>query len=168
MARPTSRPRDLVSVLAKFRRDYEEMYDSSLDGHCDAFAIALAEALGTSDPEPYLIIQRTRTGEDTGRVLDDNPLSHVALGYAGETWDSSGPEAFERWEENWVQPDADEEVEPSRDTFEGVWLSQQKMRDLRRQRDSRPPSAQHIAKFKAALRSCGIESVVAAGPRRST
>ena len=162
---------DLDSVLSKFRRKYSDLYTDSFEGQCDAFAIALAQSLEISEPM-YTVIQRTRFGNKKRkkpRVLDENPLAHVALTYNGDTWDGGGSDAEERWAQNWSQPDEDDEDEPSHDAFDSSWLSEEKLRALRQERDDRPPSAEYIAQYKAALRACGIASCVPSGSRsRST
>ena len=162
---------DLNSVLSKFRRKYSDLYTDSFEGQCDAFAIALAQSLEISEPM-YTVIQRTRFGNKKRkkpRVLDENPLAHVALTYNGDTWDGGGSDAEERWAQNWSQPDEDDEDEPSHDAFDSSWLSEEKLRALRQERDDRPPSAEYIAQYKAALRACGIASCVPSGSRsRST
>lgn len=162
---------DLDSVLSKFRRKYSDLYTDSFEGQCDAFAIALAQSLEISEPM-YTVIQRTRFGNKKRkkpRVLDENPLAHVALTYNGDTWDGGGSDAEERWAQNWSQPDEDDEDEPSHDAFDSSWLSEEKLRALRQERDDRSPSAEYIAQYKAALRACGIASCVPSGSRsRST
>jgi len=159
---------DLNSVLSKFRRKYSDLYTDSFEGQCDAFAIALAESLAISEPK-YTVIQRTRFGNESESVLDDNPLAHVALTYDGDTWDGGGSDAEERWAQDWSQPDEYDEDEPSHDAFDSAWLSEKELRALRQERDNRPPSAEYIAQYKAALRACGIASCVPAGSRsRST
>jgi hypothetical protein len=148
---------ELEKVLASFRRKYPDLHQSSADSHCDAFAVALAELLKISDSRPFVIIERTRISEVDESEMDHNPMSHVALEYSGDIWDSGGPGAFARWEADWIQPGEKDEEEPCYDAFDHSSVSKGHLYELRKERDEREPSQVCISKFKAALLACGLK-----------
>ena len=146
---------DLEAALARFRRQKPDLWQSSCDSHCDAFAIALSEVLGVSDARPFVVIERTRILEEDESEMDNNPMSHVALEVQGDIWDSGGPGAAARWEADWIQPQ--DEEEPCYDVFDHTSVSKGHLYALRKERDDREPSISYIAKFKAALSACGVK-----------
>lgn len=97
-----------------------------MGGECDAFALAMSQAIvrrWPDTPVAPVIVQRFRVGLDSGQVIEHNPFSHVLLEVTTQDGqqvyvDASGTGADERWEEEWIQPGDFDEEEPCEDTFE--------------------------------------------------
>jgi hypothetical protein len=68
------------------------------EGYCIEFALALSNHLKGSQ---LLVGARYYTSE--GEDLE-NPLSHVVVEYAGQTYDVMGVDAIERWENFYANP----------------------------------------------------------------
>lgn len=128
-----------------------DLRQAGVDGHCDAFAIALMDHLMAAgeaqDSLGFIVISRDRTDND-GKVIDTNPFSHVVLEALGTTWDVCGQGADERWEADWIQPDEDEEAE---DTFCFDNFSRAELVALRQERDGRDPDSEKIQAYGAWL-----------------
>lgn len=113
-----------------------ELWKSGVNGDCDAFALALLDHLSAiGETANLVVISRTRQDNQTGAVVDDNPLSHVVVEALGSHWDVNGPEADERWEADWIQP-TDEDAE---DSFDFNSVTREALVALRQERDQRPP-----------------------------
>ncbi len=122
-----------------------ELVEAGLNGHCDAFALALNAQLTNRGYEAKIqVITRTRWCD--GEQIDDNPMSHVVVAYAGTTWDSSGPNAIERWENDWIQPE--NLGEEGEDEFDLVDSSPESLIDLRQKRDGCAPCINHQQRFE--------------------
>jgi hypothetical protein len=85
----------LSSLIEKSFSKNPEKY---LEGYCVEFAVALSQLL----PGSKLLVGY-RSWENEGQECE-NPLSHVVVEYLGQTYDSGGHNALERWEELYVNP----------------------------------------------------------------
>lgn len=124
-----------------------ELTQAGINGHCDAFALALMDYLVASgekaDDVSLLIISRERW-DDNGEVIDSNPFSHVVVMALGTSWDVQGEDAEERWAADWIQPDDGE----GDDEFDYNDISQEDLIGLRRARDRRDPSPEFLATYR--------------------
>lgn len=130
------------------------------NGHCDAFALALHDTLREGFPQMpvgLVVVARQRVAlSDSTQVEESTPLSHVWVEVAGLSVDINGPDADERWEEDWVQPFEREsrgwgENEDFEDIFDYQPISGPSLRVLRQAHSGKPVDAGCQARFRAAL-----------------
>lgn len=115
----------LEAWLATLSQD-QDLVDTALGGECDAFALAMYQAIDKRWPGTRalpVIVERFRVGQESGEVIEHNPFSHVVLEVTTQDGqvvyvDASGTGADERWEEDWIQPGEFDEDEPCEDTFQ--------------------------------------------------
>lgn len=138
------------------------MYSAAVDGHCDAFAQALSDILQQHGVvHEFVVVERERVNR-RGKVVDENPMSHVLISAFGTTWDIHGADAFEAWEESWIQPGGGEE-----DIFGERSVTPDELEALRQRQDQRSVDPVWKKKFKTALaRNLGIVSKAQPAARR--
>ena len=163
---------ELMGWMHRFCWGSPNLYHASQGGECDAFAKALAAKIEEHWPGTKtapVIAERYRIGDDSGDVIEHNPFSHVllevTLADGKKTMvDGSGPEADITWEENWIQPDEDDELEPCEDTFEYTVTTFEGIQARRKiDRKGRGINPREVGKFKVALGKYRVAAAKKAG-----
>lgn len=145
-----------MAQMRRFDCPATPVIDWGVNGHCDAFALALVQTLEKvfpSVPATLLVIERERVGLDSETVLEHNELSHVVVTVGDAVVDLFGPQADERWEMEWIQPDENDELEPSEDRFLYRTVSVEQLNALRQKNDQRLPDVAIVQHFCAMLES---------------
>jgi hypothetical protein len=169
MKTPAAQTR-LQQLLTAFRQKHENDAGEAMSGQCDAFALALKQHLDTHAPYAGLsvtlgVVERERIGLDSNQVLDYNKLSHavVEIGQDQQA-DAWGLDAMQRWEDDWIQPEEDDEVEACEDVFTLRTISELELRALRKNQDRREINATFARRVGRALKQAEATLSVAVAP----
>lgn len=159
-----------TSGLDSFFSQHPQLAGEAIEGHCDAFCVALSKEIDQTFGEKVsthpVVIARQRVSLESDKVFDENPFSHVFLrvvipGEDEVLADAYGVDADLRWENEWIQPHIGDEVEECEDVFDYQKLNFAELEALRNQRDQRDISKPHVSKFRAALKECLTPGLVA-------
>jgi hypothetical protein len=150
---------DLDNILTKCldrARDLDpKMRGEAIQGHCDAFAIALIDTLAKHYPDTptsvVVISRERRSKRKSGRLFDTNPFSHAIVDVGGIMVDVDGTDADTTWEDEWIQPQRNDEAEPSEDFFDYHSMTVEGLTALRLERDNRNPCPTMRARFAKCL-----------------
>jgi hypothetical protein len=140
-----------IQLEEKITQLSNDLINKGLNGHCDAFSLALMDYLLAAGEDPksmsLLRISRERRIGDEEDLVESNPLSHIVIEALGTCWDVLGIDAEERWEDEWIQPESNK----GQDEFDYNEISREDLIALRQKMDQRNPDPQMMMAYRGWL-----------------